>query len=91
MLRANTTKQFEKDKKKAIEQGKDLTLLFEVIEKLIQEKPLDPKYCDHNLKGEWKGFRDCHVKNDWVLIYKVNKSQKQILFARLGTHSELFK
>ncbi len=61
------------------------------MEKLIKEQPLEAKFCDHPLKGEWKGFRDCHVENDWVLIYKIEKEKQKIVFARLGTHSELFK
>ena len=91
MLTPSTTTRFERDKRKAIEQKQDLGLLAEIIEKLIKEQPLDSKYCDHPLKGNWKGFRDCHVKNDWVLIYKVDKEKQRIVFARLGTHSELFR
>lgn len=91
MLRPISTTHFEKDKEKAKRQRKNLSLLSAVIEKLIHEEPLEPKYCDHPLGGEWKGFRDCHVQNDWVLIYKINKKENTIIFARLGSHSELFK
>ncbi len=91
MLYPSTTTQFERDKKKAIKQKKDLQKLVVVMENLIKELPLDPKYCDHALKVSWSGFRDCHVENDWVLIYKINKDKRQIIFARLGTHSELFR
>ena len=91
MLHPTTTTLFEKDKKKALKQSKNMSRLAEVMKKLIEERPLEPKYCDHPLKGEWKGFRDCHVENDWVLIYKVVKEEKRIIFARLGSHSELFK
>ena len=91
MLHPCTTTQFERDKVKALKQGRDPDLLSQVMEKLIKEQPLEAKYCDHPLKGSWKGFRDCHILNDWVLIYKVDKEKKKIVFARLGTHSELFK
>ena len=91
MLYPSTTTQFERDKKKALKQRKNFSTLNEVMEKLIKEQPLESKYCDHPLQGEWKGFRDCHVENDWVLIYRVNKAEKRIIFARLGTHSELFR
>jgi mRNA interferase YafQ len=76
--------------KKSHKQRRNFKLLTEVMEKLINECPLESKYCDHPLKGEWKGFRDCHIENDWVLIYKVEKAEKRIIFARLGTHAELF-
>jgi len=68
-----------------------MSALRDVMRKLIEEKTLEPKYCDHPLKGKWKGFRDCHVQNDWVLIYRVDKQEKTITFTRLGTHAELFK
>lgn len=91
MLFPTTTRQFERDREKAGKQKKDLSFLIEVMQKLIGEKNLDPKYCDHPLKGKWSGFRNCHVQNDWVLIYKVDKREKIITFVRLGTHAELFK
>ena len=91
MLHPSTTTQFDRDKMKARKQGKNLALLTGVMEKLIKEQPLETKYCDHPLKGNWKGFRDCHIMSDWVLIYKIDKEKKRIVFARLGTHSELFK
>ena len=49
---------------------------------------LPAKYLDHALSGEWQGFRDCHIKNDLVLVYKVEGSVLQL--ARLNTHSEVF-
>ncbi len=52
MFHPSTTTQFDKDKLKARKQGKDLSRLIEVIEKLIKEQPLEPKYCDHPLKGD---------------------------------------
>ncbi len=91
MLLPSTTTQFDRDKTKAHKQGRDIARLTEVMEKLVKEQPLEAKYCDHPLKGDWKGFRDCHVMGDWVLIYKIDKEKKKIVFARLGSHSELFK
>jgi mRNA interferase YafQ len=91
MLHPCTTTQFKKDQKKALKQNKDFTTLSKIMAQLIAEEPLEPKYCDHALKGNWNGFRDCHIENDWVLIYKVNKEKKTIVFTRLSTHSELFK
>lgn len=79
-----------KIEKKALKQNRDFTLLNSVLRQLIMEEPLDKKYLDHPLKGNWKGCRDCHVQNDWVLIYRVNKENKTIIFERIGTHSELF-
>lgn len=63
--------------------------LMAAVEALANDIPLEPKYRDHDLSGEWAGYRDCHIKPDLVLIYR--KSGKDILrLARLGSHSELF-
>ncbi len=91
MLLPGKTTQFIRDQKKAQKQKKNFKTLNDVIERLIIEAPLDPKHNDHPLKGKWKGCRDCHVENDWVLIYRVNKQNKTIVFERIGSHSELFK
>ena len=91
MLESVTTTKFEKDLAKAKKQGKDTVFLKKIMKHLVEEKPLDPKYLDHPLKGKWKGFRECHVENDWLLIYRILKKENSIYFERLGTHSELFK
>ena len=60
-----------------------------VLVALATDTPLDPKYRDHDLSGDWAGYRDCHIKPDLLLIYR--KSDPDILrLARLGSHSELF-
>lgn len=60
----------------------------EVLLCLHKSEPLPEKFQDHALKGDWHGFRDCHVKPDLVLIYKV--SDDVVVLHRLGTHSALF-
>ena len=91
MLRPIATKRFEKDKKKARKQKKDFLLLEIISIQLIEEKLLDAKYLDHPLKGNFQGCRECHLENDWLLIYRINKKDKTIIFERLGSHSELFR
>lgn len=64
-------------------------LLEAVLELLVTDKPLPTKNRDHPLTGQYKSFRDCHIKPDVVLIYsKPNKTT--LWLARIGTHSELF-
>jgi mRNA interferase YafQ len=63
-------------------------ILTPVLELLVSEAVLPPRLNDHALSGEWKGFRDCHVKPDLVLIYA--RSEGVLSLARLGSHSELF-
>jgi len=67
--------------------------LAEVMQLLIENRaPLPPEYLDHPLKGDWRDFRDCHVRGDWLLIYRVNETAEgeEVVFARTGTHSDLF-
>lgn len=60
-----------------------------VLVALATDKPLEAKYRDHDLSGDWAGYRECHLKPDLLLIYR--KSEPAILrLARLGSHSELF-
>lgn len=63
-------------------------LLRVVIELLIDGKPLPASTRDHPLAGEWKGWRDCHLKPDLVLIYRLEGDELEL--ARVGSHSELF-
>ena len=90
MFSIETSNQFRKDQKKLQKQKKDLLKLKTVIEILIEGKQLPQKYQDHPLSGNWKAYRDCHVENDLVLIYKIDKKLKVILLQRIGSHSELF-
>ncbi len=81
--------QFKKDFKKARRLAlPDLKKIFEVISSLEQEMTLDAKYKDHELSGNWSNFRECHIKPDLLLIYKVSNNKLQL--ARIGSHSELF-
>ncbi len=60
-----------------------------VLQALLFDVPLEPRYRDHDLGGNWAGYRECHIKPDLLLIYR--KSGSDILrLARLGSHSELF-
>lgn len=85
------TNQFKKDLKLAKKQGKDLDKLFEVINILADEEKLDTKFKDHDLSGNYKGTRECHIEPDWLLIYEIDNNALILMFYRLGTHSELFK
>ena len=92
MLELVVSTAFKKDLKKSKKQNKDMDLLGEVITNLQKEISLEEKYKDHNLIGNWKGYRECHLEPDWLLIYKVEKEKVKLLrLARLGSHSELFR
>jgi mRNA interferase YafQ len=63
--------------------------LVPVLAALGNDEPLEPRHRDHELSGDWAGYRECHVKPDLLLIYKKPDSET-LRLARLGSHSELF-
>lgn len=63
--------------------------LQKVVDMLLEEKQLPPKYFDHALIGKYKGFRECHIEPNWLLIYMIEKQTKTLRLARTGSHSEL--
>ena len=91
MLTIKRTTQFRRDYKRELKGRHRPTLetaLTEVLKNLVNEQPLADKYRDHQLTGNWKDCRDCHIKPDLVLIYrKVSENDLQLI--RLGSHSEL--
>lgn len=93
--KSGLTKQFVKDWKRLERSGRyPMQELREVMRLLVEStEPLPPEYLDHPLKGDWKDFRDCHVRGDWVLIYRIYATSEgeEIIFVRTGTHSELFE
>lgn len=63
-------------------------LLGEVVDLLLADKPLPRRNVDHQLSGEWKDHRDCHIRPDLVLIYR-KPDDESLELVRLGSHSEL--
>ena len=84
------TNQFKRDIKLAQKQGKELDKLFAVIDTLASGEMLAPKYRDHDLSGDYKGCRECHIEPDWLLVYKVYQDMLILRLIRTGTHSDLF-
>jgi len=91
MYEVKFTSQFKKDLKLAKKQRKSLDKLFEVIDILSNANHLDAKYHDHELTGNYKGTRECHIEPDWLLIYELRDDVLVLMLYRLGSHSELFK
>ncbi|MCL2376754.1 MAG: type II toxin-antitoxin system YafQ family toxin [Defluviitaleaceae bacterium] len=84
------TAQFRKGLRKSAKQGKNLKLLEWVVTNLANDEPLPAKCRDHALKGEWKGYRECHVTPDWLLVYKKEDDGELVLvLVRLASHSDL--
>ncbi|CAM4207755.1 Addiction module antitoxin [Novosphingobium lubricantis] len=83
------TGRFKRDYKREKRSDAALDDVFQpVINMLVMDEVLPPNLSDHALTGEWKGYRDCHIKPDLILIYC--KTEEALLLARIGSHSELF-
>ena len=92
MLKVEYTGQFKRDYKLAIKRGFSPDDLSQVVSILVKEEPLPPRYKDHLLENsrDNKIVRECHIKPDWLLIYKVYDDRLILELIRTGTHSDLF-
>lgn len=84
------TSQFKKDYKLAVKRGCDLNKLQNVVMILASGKTLPEEYRDHPLRGNYGGYRECHIEPDWLLVYKISENVLVLTLYRTGTHSDLF-
>ena len=91
---SDRTKEFVKDWNRLSKTGRfDMAGLKKVMMLLVaNDEPLPAQYKDHQLAGEWSDYRDCHVHGDFLLLYRLEGKgdAQRVVFARIGTHSELF-
>ena len=90
MLKIVASNQFKKDLKQSKKRGFDIVKLQEVVSILVTGKTLDEKFRDHGLSGKYRGFRECHIEPDWLLIYRIDQDVLELFLLRTGTHSDLF-
>lgn len=84
------SKRFRKNLKKMLRRGKDIEKLNLVVSMLARGETLPPRYKDHALSGSLEGLRDCHIENDWVLLYYIEFDVLVLTLTDTGTHSDLF-
>ena len=86
------TPSFKRDYKRVMRKHYDENQFTEALSALISEdiKLLATKFKDHALTGEWKGYRELHIQKDWLLIYKIDAGELQLVLTRTGSHDELF-
>ena len=84
------TGKFKKGLKLARKRGLNLKLLDGIVEKLLNGIPLEEKHRDHELKGKYRGFRECHIQPDWLLIYLLENDVLTLTLVDTGAHSDLF-
>ena len=81
---------FKKTVKLARKRGLDLSLLEEAVRTLAMGEILPPKYRDHQLKGRFSAFRECHIKGDWLLVYRIIEEKLILSLHSTGSHADIF-
>ena len=89
MLTPVRSTQFNRDVRRAEKRGKNMAKLRVLLASLIQQEPLSARYLDHPLRGTFKGYREAHIEPNWLLIYRVEGDELNLV--RTGSHSDLFK
>ena len=90
MLEIVSSNRFKRDLKVAIKRGYRISLLEDVVNRLAMREPLEERYRDHLLIGDYDGFREFHITPDWLLVYQVRENELVLFLSRTGTHSDLF-
>ena len=90
MLNIAFTNQYLKDLELVKRRNLPKSELDEVVKLLSEEQPLLPKHKDHALKGDFADYRECHIRPNWFLMYKINKQILTLVLIRTGSHSDLF-
>ncbi len=91
MYKLKYTTTFKKSYKRIKKRGLDIKILKNVIETLRQGKSLDERFKVHQLKGNFNGYYECHLKPDWLLIYLIEDDILTLTLINTGSHSDLFK
>lgn len=84
------TSRFKREYKNAIKRNLPINSLDDIIKALANGESLTEKNCDHPLSGNWRGYRECHIQPNWLLIYYVEDDILVLTLAATGTHSDLF-
>lgn len=90
MLEIKQTNSFKKELKLLKKRNYNLELMTPIVNKLASGEKLEKKYKDHELSGNFKGYRECHIQPDWLLIYTIDNNELILTLTRTGTHSDLF-
>ncbi len=91
MYQVKFTTAYKKAYKLMKKRGLDISLLDEVVNLLRQGRQLEERYHDHGLTGDLAGFRECHIKPDWLLIYLIENDILTLTLIDTGSHADLFK
>ena len=82
------TTRFRRDLRRAARRGKDERRLREVLDTLVAGEPLKPRHRAHQLTGNMAPLWECHIENDWLLVWDENETTVTLM--QTGTHSDIF-
>lgn len=83
------TSKYKRDCKAAEKSGLDIEKLELVVRLLAADIALPPRNRDHALTGNWRGYRECHIGPDWLLVYAKDEGELELVLVRTGSHSKL--
>ena len=84
------TNRMKRDAKLMKKRGKDMNQLVCVLSMLASGSPLPKQYLDHQLTGNLRDFRECHIETDWLLLYQIYDDILILSATATGTHADLF-
>jgi mRNA interferase YafQ len=90
MLTARFHAEFKREYHEMKKRGYDMDEIHETMTLLVNEEPLPPAYDVHELHAPYAGKMECHIEDDWLLIYRISEDKSKIVFYRTGTHDDLF-
>ena len=91
MYTLRTTQEFDKDVKRCKKNGRNMQLLRDVVELLEENGSVPESYKPHMLHDEYAGLWECHIEEDWLLVWRKNDKRLTLLLTNTGTHKELFQ
>lgn len=90
MYRVKFTTAYKRAYKLMKKRGADMALLDDVVDQLRRGETLAPRYRDHSLSGKFQGFRECHIKPDWLLVYLIENDVLTLTLVDTGSHADIF-
>jgi len=90
VLSIKYTNKMKHDMKRMSKRGKDIFKMATALDLLASGEQMPEKYQDHPLRGDMRGYRECHIEPDWLLIYKIDNDQLILLASGTGAHADLF-
>jgi mRNA interferase YafQ len=90
MYTVRTTQEFDRSVKRCKQQGRNMQLLKDVVNLLVEDGCVPDEYTPHMLHDNYAGLWECHIEDDWLLIWRQNDNKFTLLLTNLGSHTELF-